>query len=79
MVTHQRESSLYGGEELAISAWNVRMLMDIASQAITLSKYRMDIVYLSETRLLHFGSQVIIILARSRDTSYIAMVLRIME
>ncbi|VDN59131.1 unnamed protein product [Dracunculus medinensis] len=51
------------GKILAVSAWNVRTLMDAASQAIivhTLSKYRVDIACLSEARLPHFESRTII-------------------
>lgn len=48
---------------LAITAWNVRTFIDVASQAITvhtLSKYRVDAAYLSEVRLPHVGYRVII-------------------
>ncbi|VDN53469.1 unnamed protein product [Dracunculus medinensis] len=49
-------------DRLAVSAWNVKTLMDVASQAIivhTLSKYRVDIVCLPQVRNPHFGSRVI--------------------
>ncbi|VDN53912.1 unnamed protein product [Dracunculus medinensis] len=67
------------GEVLAISAWNVRTLIEVASQAITvntLSKYRVDIVCLSEVRLPYFGSRLVINPGlEHRDTGYIAVVL----
>ncbi|VDN60829.1 unnamed protein product [Dracunculus medinensis] len=55
-------------EVSAVSAWNVRILMDVASHAITihtLSKYCVDIACSSEVRLPIFG------LAYSRSRSII--------
>ncbi|VDN52125.1 unnamed protein product [Dracunculus medinensis] len=62
-LSKRRTAFCTRGEVLAVSAWNVRTLIDVASQAITvhtLSKYRVDIACLLEVRLPHFESREII-------------------
>lgn len=47
---------------LAVAAWNVRTLMEVARHVTTVytfSKYRLDAACLSEARFSHFGSQPI--------------------
>lgn len=54
---------MHARRNLTIASWNVGILMDIASQVITiyiLSKYRAEVACLTEVPLPHFRFRAII-------------------
>ena len=61
-ANNMRAGLLQRREELAFACWNVRTLLDVGSQSLTmrsLHSHGIDIACLSEVRLPHYGSKTI--------------------